>query len=195
MTPDLQELLDLTWRALEDATTRRTPFTLGLLGTVDASGAPKVRAVILRRLDVGRGRIMIATHAESEKAAEIRGYPLVALTVNDDVAEVQLRMEGRAEIVEEADERRSGWRSLGPRARHLYRSPLTPGKPLIVTQVASETVSATSRHRDEPAEFDRFAWVAIRLDRLDQLDMAPKDHERCKFVREGRVWTGERVVP
>jgi hypothetical protein len=36
----------------------------------------------------------------SAKVHEIRANPLVALTVNDDSAAVQLRMEGHAEIVE-----------------------------------------------------------------------------------------------
>lgn len=194
MNPDHQELLNRVWRSLEDATARRTPFTLGFLGTVDQTGAARVRAIILRRFDREGGCVMFATNAASAKIEQIRLNPLVALTVHDDDAAVQVRMEGRAEIVEGATERRLAWESFGPQARRLYRSPLTPGAPLGEQQT-SETVTAEAGRRDENAEFDRFAWVRIRLERLDWLDLSSPEHERCQFIREGHTWTGERVVP
>ena len=193
MKPDLQDLLGRVWRSLEDATARRTPFTLGYLGTTDATQAPRVRAIILRGFDPDRGCLMFATHMASAKIEEIRLNPLVAVTVTDDDAALQLRMEGRAEIVGDPTERRVAWESLASHTRHLYRSPLAPGTPVSEHQT-SESEREAGR-RDENAEFARFAWVRIQLERLDWLDLSSPEHERCQFVREGPGWTGERVAP
>lgn len=194
MRPDLQELLHSVWRSLESATARRPPFTLGYLGTVGRSGAPRVRAIILRRFEQDRASILFATSTRAAKIAEIRENPLVALTVNNDDAAVQLRMEGRAEIIEDSNVRRSAWESLGPQTRHLYRSSSPPGTSLSEHQTL-ELADAESARGGEDTEFDRFAWVRINLETLDWLDIASPEHERCQFVREGHGWTGQRVVP
>ncbi|MFD4327973.1 pyridoxamine 5'-phosphate oxidase family protein [Nocardioides sp. NPDC058538] len=191
---DLQELLNSVWRSLESATARRTPFTLGHLGTVGPAGAPRVRAIILRHFEQDRASVLFATNTGAAKIAEMRENPLVALTVNDDDAAVQLRMEGRAEIIEDPNLRRLAWESFGPQTRHLYQSPSVPGTPLSELQTP-EPVEVESAGGCENTEFDRFACVRINLETLDWLDISSPEHQRCQFVRVGHGWTGQRVVP
>jgi len=189
-----QALLRRIWGALQDATTHRTPFTLGYLATVDANNAPRCRAIILRRFAPDRGDVTFLTNTMSAKVHEIRAHPLVALTVNDDNAAVQLRMEGHAEIVENLAERRRAWESFGPQTQNLFRSPLAPGTRLGEPR-GLDAVAADARGPEENAEFERFAWVTIRLERLDWLDISSSEHERCQFLREGNTWSADWVVP
>jgi pyridoxine/pyridoxamine 5'-phosphate oxidase len=189
-----QALLQRIWGALQDATTRRTPFTLGYLATVDANNAPRCRAVILRRFAPDGGAVTFLTNTMSAKVQEIRANPIVALTVNDDTAAVQLRMEGHAEIIEDLYERRRAWESFGPQTQDLFRSPLAPGTPLGDSP-GPDAVAADAGQRDENAEFERFAWVKVHLERLDWLDISSSEHERCQFLREGNTWAGEWIVP
>lgn len=194
MTPNLQDLLHSVWRSLESATARRTPFTLGYLGTVGLAGEPRVRAVILRRFELDRASLLFATNVGSAKIAEIRNNPRVALTVNDDDAAVQLRMEGRAEVVGDSGLRRLAWESFGPQTRHLFESSSAPGTPLSKSH-GPEPSDSECLEGDKSTEFDRFAWVRINLERLDWLDIASTKPQRCQFVREGRGWAGQWVTP
>lgn len=189
MTTRPEAVLDEIWHSLQDATVRRTPFTLGYLGTIGLGGVPRVRAVILRGFDGDRKRVMFATNAASEKVTEIRRIPHVALTVNDDDRAVQLRIEGRARVLDDVDVRTRAWTQFGPHSRHLYASPLVPGTPL------PDALQSGEPEDDEGAAFKRFAWVGIEPERLDWLDLSSPEHARWRFVREGDTWSGLAIVP
>jgi hypothetical protein len=178
---DDQVVLAAVWDALRAATTRRTPFTVAHLATVDAGGAPHVRAVILRECDADAGTVAFAADARSPKVRDLRGDPRVALGLYDGEA-VQLRLEGRA-VVAGPVERRRRWEDLPPHNRRLYGAGPAPGEPLPAATDAA------------PPEVDRFAWVRVHVDRVDRLDLATDPHERTVLTRTSGGWTGGRVVP
>ncbi|WP_454050291.1 pyridoxamine 5'-phosphate oxidase family protein [Cellulomonas sp. Marseille-Q8402] len=178
-----------TWAALAEATTRRTAYTLATLATVDASASPRLRAVILRDCDPEAGSLAFATDARSAKIAEIQQHPRVALTVWDEGTGVQVRLEGRATVVADPEQRRRRWDALGPRTRRGYGSPSSPGTPL------APGAQPAAPDEDEDAWFDRFAWVEVRVDRIDRLDISTDPHERVVLTRADATWTGGRVVP
>ncbi|MFE4544266.1 pyridoxamine 5'-phosphate oxidase family protein [Arthrobacter sp. NPDC056727] len=194
MDHEQQELLRFIWGSLGEATTKRTSFTLAYLATVDANNAPRLRGLILRGFDAEEGSVSFTTNTKSAKADEIRRNPLVALAAIDSDAGVQLRMDGRAEIVEDPAERQRAWDALGPQTRVLYRSPLTPGAPLE-SNPGTDSSAAHSSESKENAEFERFAWVRVRLEQLDWLDISSKTHKRCRFIREGNHWASEWIAP
>jgi hypothetical protein len=186
-TPGLDAVLATTWRALAEATTRRTPYTLAALATVDATGAPRLRSVVLRDCDPDAGTLALATDARSAKIAEIRADPRVALTVWDDGTGVQVRLEGRATVAD-ADERHRRWAQLGPHTRRGYGSPSGPGTPWTPGGEAPA-------EPDDDEGLDRFAWLDVRVDRVDRLDISTDPHHRATFVRTAGGWSGKRVVP
>lgn len=50
------DTLNRIWRALHEATSLGTDFTLGFLATIGVGGGPRVRAVILRAFDAAPAR-------------------------------------------------------------------------------------------------------------------------------------------
>lgn len=130
MEAELRAVFDGLWVALAEATGRRTPLTLGYLGTIGLDGTPQVRAVILRRTDHDDGAVYVATRADSAKVAEVGREPRVGLTFVDGDAGVQLRLTGRARVVVDAGERALAWQGFADHNRALYRSALVPGSPL-----------------------------------------------------------------
>ena len=186
-TPEPDVRLSATWRALAEATTRRTPYTLAALATVDATGAPRVRSVILRGCDPDAGTLAFATDARSAKVAELRAEPRVALTFWDDGTGVQVRVTGRA-VPADDDERRRRRAALGPHSRLGYGSPSVPGTPLAPDGSPAEP-------DDEETWLDRFAWVEVHVERVDRLDISAEPHDRWVFTRDGAGWGGGRVVP
>lgn len=184
-TPDAA--LTSVWAALDAATTRRTPFTLASLATVSADGAPRSRSVILRSWDPGRAALGLATDVRSAKVREIRADPRVALAVWDEDAQVQVRLEGRAVVVDDPEVRGRRWAALGPRSRRGYATAGAPG-----TAVEG---GAAVQDDGEAAWSARFGWVEVVVDRVDRLDLAAEPHDRVVAERVGAAWRARRVVP
>lgn len=184
-----EDVLQRVWRALHEATTHRTGFTLGFLGTTGVHGGPRVRAIILRRFEQSPERIYFASHIDSDKVAEIRENPQVALTLHDNDRSVQLRIEGTANVIEDDAERRRVWEQLADHSQQLYASKLTPGVPLhdVVNNVPVEVGPSSA--------FERFAWIRIDLARLDWLDLSAEPHQRWQFTQVTGSWGGQRIIP
>lgn len=186
MAPTPDAALTSVWDALDAATTRRTPFTLASLATVSADGAPRSRSVILRSWDPGRAALGLATDARSAKVREIGADPRVALVVWDDDAQVQVRLEGRAAVVDDPAELRRRWVALGRRSRRGYATVPAPGTAVDGT---------VDQDDDEAAWSARFAWVEVVVDRVDRLDLAADPHDRVVAERTGTAWRARRVAP
>lgn len=182
------------WDALDAATRARTAFTLGFLSTAGMDGQPHVRAVILREADADAGTVFFSTHVLSAKVGEIEQNPLVAITFYDADADVQLRLEGRAELVTDERIRRTAWDSFGAGAKQLFASPLSPGSPLPQADAAAGGDSSANSNDDEAA-YARFAWVAVHVNNIDAIDLSADEHLRYRFTRVGNGWDATRVVP
>lgn len=71
------------------------------VATVDADGRPSLRMVLLRGIDT-RG-LVFYTNLSSRKACDIRANPWVALCLHWKSMSRQIRVEGRAELVSDAE--------------------------------------------------------------------------------------------
>lgn len=187
MSLDIGTVEDL-WGVLEAATETRTPFTLGYLGTVGAAGEPRVRAVILREVDVRAGTVAFATDARTAKVQELGRDPRVAVTFYDPDRDVQLRLEGTGEVVRDADARRAAWDGLGEGSKRLYDKPLVPA--MSLADVVSDGLGG-----GDGAAFERFAWVRVVVDAVDAIDLSGVEHARVLHSRRSDRWVITRLVP
>jgi len=179
-------VLDQIWQSLSDAV--HMPghdFALLNLATVGLDGDPKARFVILREVSRSREYLGFATHTGSTKVAEIRAIPAVAATFYNRNRLVQLRLEGVAQVVEEDAERWRAWQTLAPHTQEQYATLSIPGEPVT-----------DGPPREDPATaFQRFAWIEIRPQRMEWLDLSTQPHHRWLFVRDANQWFGQRVIP
>ena len=184
---DATDPLETIWDALTDAATSPgNGLTLMNIATIGRDGGPRARFVILRDFSRSPERIGFATHAQSEKVAEIRANPSVAATCYDRESSVQLRLEGVATVIEDDAERWSAWQRLAPHSRQQYAAQGTPGEPF----------EAQSNLPDDPSTaYQRFAWIWLKLQRLDWLDLSTDPHHRWQFARTNNGWDGQRIVP
>lgn len=175
------------WAALDAATRGRSAFTLGYLGTADGAGRPHVRAVIVRRVDAAASAIYFSTHTRSAKVGELQQNPSVALTFYAPEADVQLRLEGRAEVVTDASAKQDAWDSFGDGTKQLFASPLRPGSPLAAAEPEPGSGPITN-----------FAWVEVHVDTIDAIDLSAEVHRRFRHTRRttaGSEWAVQRLVP
>ncbi|KUM27731.1 hypothetical protein AU467_15160 [Mesorhizobium loti] len=124
------DALSAIWLTLQDAAERRTAFTAMQLATIGATAAPQIRTIILRRFDQSAGALFFISDRRAPKVRDILKNPNVALAGYDPGSNTQLRMEGRASVVDDEAARRDVWALLRPPTRKMFDAPLAPGTPM-----------------------------------------------------------------
>jgi len=191
---DLGAILDFTWSELERATTDRdSQFRHAQIASTGPHGWPQLRTVILRHADAGKRQVGFHTDCRSAKFAEMDADTSVAIVTADRPRELQIRLWGQAELHVEDARARAVWDALYPPLRVPYRTPYAPGRPIEIPGEADPTDEAKSAAPD--AGFENFAFVVIRVIRLEWLQLRPgRGHRRDRFEWIG-AWEGSCLAP
>ena len=177
-SPDLAATLDQVWTLLGQGNPKR----IGVLASLDATGAPQARSVALCESD--RGRAVIAMRADylSCKIQGLKTDPRVSyhLWMPDEL--VQLRLSGTAQITTGPDVR-DLWDQTRQPHREAYGHVPAPGKPIAASDDWTIAPSA-----------DRFAVLQITLFHIDAVSLDPAGHRRAEFLRDNG-WQGQWLSP
>lgn len=164
------------------------------LSTVGADGQPSARLVLLKAVD-DRGFVFY-TNLRSRKGRELDANPRVALTFHWQPLEVQVRIEGVAEQVDdaEADEyfaTRARGSQIGAWASD-QSEPLAQDSDLDARFAAMEKRFA-GRDVPRPPHWSGYRVIPARVEfwrsRPSRL------HERRLFVRKGNEWRETLLYP
>ncbi|WP_175840065.1 pyridoxamine 5'-phosphate oxidase family protein [Burkholderia contaminans] len=179
------------WSCLESGVSaQRSPFTMLQAATLGIDGAPKVRTIVLRQVSRADRVLSFHTDARSEKVAELRRDPRIALVASDLDALVQIRVEGTASICDDEARRRAIWQSSRPHTLLLYRAPLPPGTP-VASPEAAHVGSAASTDDG----YDNFCLLHVTVTRIDWLELARTGHRRAVFDLHEGGYEGRWVAP
>jgi hypothetical protein len=149
--------------------------------------------VILRHADAERREVGFHTHRRSAKVAEVETAPTVTLLAYDRPRGLQLRLWGEADVHVGTARAEEAWTSLHPPLQAPYRARFAPGHPIDAPAEADPTDTAQDTP-DHNLGFGEFAFVSIRLARLEWLRLRPAGHRRARFEWNGR-WHGEWLAP
>ncbi|MDB4910086.1 MAG: pyridoxamine 5-phosphate oxidase [Gemmatimonadetes bacterium] len=164
------------------------------LATVSPEGAPSVRVVLLKGFDE-RGFVFF-TNLESRKGRELIANPRASLCFYWPALETQIRIEGTAEPVSEAE------------ADAYFSSRARESQIGAWASLQSETLSSMDELRERVAEVEaRFAnqpvprpphWSGRRV-KPSSIEFwragVHRLHERRRFERDGDRWTMRRLYP
>ena len=163
------------------------------LATVDASGQPSARIVLLKGLDE-RGFIFY-TNYESRKAHELTANPKVALVFNWLALERQVRVEGTVSKLPKAES--EAYHQSRPHGSQLseWASPQS--------QVVGSRAVLEARLREVEAEFpgevplpDFWGGFVVKPERLEFWQGRPNRlHDRFRYTRQAAGWGLERLAP
>ncbi|CAB3753540.1 pyridoxamine 5'-phosphate oxidase [Burkholderia puraquae] len=194
ISESLAETYERLWSCLESGVSaQRSPFTMLQAATLGVDGAPKVRTIVLRHVNRAGRALSFHTDARSEKVAELRRDPRIALVANDLDALVQIRVEGVASICDDEAQRRVVWQSSRPHTLLLYRAPLPPGTPVESPEAAH--VSASQRARLVDDGYQNFCLLHVTVTRIDWLELARTGHRRAVFDLHEGGHAGRWIAP
>jgi hypothetical protein len=166
----LAEAFGLLARGVAD---RRCALHTPTLATLGADGAPNLRTVVLRGFDPATRLLRIHTDRRSAKAAELAADPRAMLHGYDAVAQVQIRIGGRAMLHLDDAVADAAWAGSREMSRMCYAAPHAPGTPVAAPPAAPD---------DAVAGRANFAAVTLRADTLDWLHLAQAGHRRARFA-------------
>jgi pyridoxamine 5'-phosphate oxidase len=164
------------------------------LATVDTDGRPSARVVLLK--SVGADGFVFYTNLRSRKGRELAGNPHAALCFHWQALEEQVRVEGVASQVPDAEA--DAYFATRPRISQLGAWASEQSAPLD----AYATLEARLRDTEQ-----RFAgvevprppqWSGFRLvpDEIEFWRSRPfRLHERQRYQREGGAWRVVRLYP
>ncbi len=179
---DLDGTLAEAWRMLSRGVAdRRSPFHTPAVATTGLDGAPRVRTVVLRGVDVASRTIRFHSDARSGKFAEISKEPRVAVIGYDAGHKIQLRLTGRAQLHHGAKDTvaTQAWAATGDRSRSGYRQSVGPGAAMATGQLLGPPLVDG---------FENFVAVRVAIDAIEWLYLAHAGHRRAHFT-----WTGETL--
>ncbi|MGT0194949.1 pyridoxamine 5'-phosphate oxidase family protein [Burkholderia pyrrocinia] len=190
----LAQTYDRLWSCLESGVgVQRSPFTMLQAATLGLDGAPKVRTIVLRQASRVDRVLSFHTDVRSEKVAELRRDPRIAIVASDLDALVQIRAEGVASICDDEAQRRAIWQSSRPHTLLLYRAPLPPGTPVESPEAAH--VSARQDTAPSGDGYENFCVIHMTVTRIDWLELARAGHRRAVFDLQESGCEGRWIVP
>jgi pyridoxamine 5'-phosphate oxidase len=164
------------------------------LATATPDGAPSVRYVLLKDADE-RGFVFY-TNRESRKGEELGRNPRAALAFLWPTLEVQVRVEGRVELVDDAES--DAYFRSRPRGSQLgawasQQSRPLPSREALERALADLDAAYAGREIPRPPHWGGYRLVPSRIELW--YGRPSRLHDREVFVRDGDGWRHERLYP
>ena len=176
----LKKIYDQLEKALGE---KNHPFRLFTLGTVGLDRMARLRTVVLRDVLPDKD-ILFYTDRRSKKVTHMKENNLVGMLFYEPENKVQVKIEGAAKIIRDADQLKSHWKGIAQENRKDYTSSTPPGS--IVS------------HPDDVEylkEKDYFCVVRVTPYKIEYLQLQAVSHIKVRYSKQEGAWVSEYLVP
>jgi pyridoxamine 5'-phosphate oxidase len=181
---DLDQTENQCWRSLAGgAKDRRSPWHTVVLSTVHGA-EPRLRTVVLRRVDVAEKQVYAHVDVRSQKASDLSLNPSTSWLAYDPIERVQIRLSGTSTIHRGDDLTRQHWEATGHHSRRFYMRP-REGQPLEGPQQLQEELR-DFRYTDADTEiaYGDFAVIRCEVNFMDIYMLHHEGNRRAEFHYE-----------
>jgi len=161
---------------------KRHPFRYFVLATSE-NGKPRQRTVVLRKTLLDNS-LVIYTDKRTPKIKDIQNNAEFSALFYDAKKQVQLRIEGKAELITDKEQIARYWHTVQASSRKDYTTNSAPGTPVI----NPDDIAYTS-------EENYFCPVKLIPNKIEYLRLQRPNHVRILFSRIDTDWSGEFLVP
>ncbi|MCK6444635.1 pyridoxamine 5'-phosphate oxidase [Elstera cyanobacteriorum] len=164
------------------------------LATVGADGRPSVRIVLLKGFDADG--FVFYTNTQSRKGGELLANPFCALTFHWKTLERQVRIEGKAALVSDAEA--DSYYHSRPHGSQIGAWASEQSRPLPDRATLEARVAEMEQRYPEGAVPRPPHWTGFRVvpDRVEFWQGMPyRLHDRMVYERDGAGWTTHRLYP
>jgi pyridoxamine 5'-phosphate oxidase len=181
------------------ATERRSEAHCPSVATLDASGLPSQRVMILRHVNWSARKLRFHSDARSTKTLTLSERNAASVLFYLPEAKIQLRLTGTMAMTTTGEEIDRAWDAATLFARRAYMATSAPGT--VVEQPVSGLPAFIEGRQptDEdvaPAR-ENFALLHIQFDTVEWLYLANSGHRRARWRWDGcaSCWDGCWLIP
>ncbi|MCA0132744.1 pyridoxamine 5'-phosphate oxidase family protein [Winogradskyella alexanderae] len=161
---------------------KRHPFRYFSLATT-SNGMSRQRTVVLRKL-LSDFTFVIYTDSRSQKVMDIRNNNSVSGLFYHPKKLLQIRVEGKAEIITDKAILNEYWKNINENSRKDYTTYLKPGSLINNPDDVSYNLEANN-----------FCVIHIIPNSIEYLQLKRPNHLRILFTKSGADWKGQFIVP
>ncbi|MBL8048166.1 MAG: hypothetical protein JNJ45_05740 [Chthonomonas sp.] len=184
---------DELWQGLaEGVTNRRSEFHLAACANVDASGAARVRTVVLRYAEEATATLGFHSDGRSQRISDLGVNPFGQMVLYAPTPNVQIRLFGRYEVHIEDDVARAVWAATPVYSRKCYLAEVPSSEELLAEPEADQEQPTLA---DSERGFTNFAVVRLHATEIEYLSLAAPGHLRWRWVKSGDAWAHARISP
>lgn len=151
------------------------------MATVSENGAPSMRTVVARAVDLKRHAVQFHTDLGSAKMHELAGNASVSLMCWLPASNLQIRLQAQVSVI------------AGAAASEIWANVPDTSRKGYGTKPAPSTPIASALNYAKPADPNGFAVLDCTVNAVDLLHLGA-DHRRAVYARNGD-WIGQWVAP
>ncbi|MCX7267429.1 MAG: pyridoxamine 5'-phosphate oxidase family protein [Sphingomonadales bacterium] len=197
---DLGLSFEEAWNLVEAGSTdRHGPAHTPTVGTVDETGAPQLRIMILRDASRDTRTLRFHTDLRSIKAAQVRNNGATSVLFYDMSAKLQIRMSGQTQLLPIGDVADAAWSNSTPFARRCYMAEAAPGLPIAgPSSGLPEWIQGKKPDEAQLADYrQNFSTMLVEIQSVEWLYLANPGHRRARWQWQDaqKSWQGTWLVP
>lgn len=179
----LAEAYRLIERGVKD---RRNAMHTPSVATIGIDGRPRIRTVVLRDFNEAARTLRFHTDRRSEKVAELARDPRIGVHFYDEVAKVQIRIDGSAAIHREGTVAETAWTASQRMSRVCYGTDPAPGS--VIER--ADAFHLPGLDPEIAAGREHFSAIVVTISAIEWLWLKSGGHRRAMF----RFGNGSEII-
>ena len=175
------------WEDLEEGISNsKSGFHFPVISTIDKSGHPSSRTVVLRKIEKKNKIISFNTDIRSNKWLEMKNNNKISVNIYDASKKTQIRILGKGILNYNNKNLDNAWESTPNMSRECYSSPYSPS---TIIQKPEDIDNNLKNIKDK--EFEKykvnFGRIDVHIHSLDWLYLIHTGHRRAQFIYDSKI--------